>query len=224
MAFSVCSRVASDVAQLTAKQVAGIVADIGPPSGTTVAEWVAKSRQESGHRDDIEDFAGSGHWGLWQISETHWKTLNGRYAGHPQGDEMFASWLRQPRYNFVAAKILFEKDGWRPWNASGGKPTPNAADKAAAGSPEDTAGSDVLRGAGDLVESGVDAVTDPLGAIVGPIMDAVALLKDAAVWISDRDNWIRILQVGGGVALALVAASIVVKPIISSTAKTVSPI
>jgi len=162
---------------MEASQVAGVVGFIGPPSGTTVAEWVAKARQES----SLVPTAKNGtHYGLWQISKQH-----EGIAFSPQGDG-FEAWAYKPANNFKAAKELYEQaDGWKPWAASGGKPTPTESDEEAAQGGEWS----------DPLEDAAGLLTDPLEKITD-------LATGAYEWISNRRNIGRVaLTVIGGIVL-----------------------
>lgn len=169
-------------------QVAGIVGFVGPPSGTTVAEWVAKARQESSFDPKAKNGT---HYGLWQISQQHEGIVFS-----PKGAK-FPAWCYDPSNNFKAARELFEQakrsrgDGWLPWAASGGKPTPTKEDEASA---EGGNWSDPL-------EDAVGLVTDPLEKIV-------ELATAGYEWISDRKNI-------GRVALTLIGGIVVVGALIT---------
>lgn len=201
---------------LTAAQVAGVASN--PPTGSTTAQWVAKARQESGFRTDVEDFLSSGHWGLWQISEDHWdKPWNDNVGSKAN----FVNMLKGANFNWRQAQFLYSEarenggTGWEPWNASGGAPRPSAADNAAAGTPDTSVGAGG-GDAGDLGEaiSGLGPL-NPLDDVYQAVKAGVQTLIDAAKWLGDPGNWVRVLQVGGGIALALVAVTIVLKPAIT---------
>lgn len=198
--------------KISPEQVAAIAA-VGTPPGTTVAQWVAKARQESGFRTDVEDFLGSGHWGLWQIDEDHFGK-----PGMPAASskEAFIIGLKIPGFNWMAAKALYAQSGWAPWRASGGKPTPSPADERAAGTPDNTVleGGDggILGTAGDFVDS-INPV-DELTAIVPAILAG-------AKWIGNPANWTRVVQVGAGIGIVLIAASIVIRPVVNDAVKNV---
>lgn len=200
--------------KLTAAQVAGVCQD--PPEGSTTAEWVAKARQESGFDTEVQDFLGLDHWGLFQISASHWNAdynENGRMTG---SKENFRAMLKGANFNWQQAKWLYVKDreaggsGWRPWAASGGKPTPTAADRAAAGEPDSSIGNS---GGGDLGEAipGLGPV-NPLDDAWRALVKVADLIGQAALWISDRGNWARVAQVVVGTGLVVAAAAIIVKP------------
>jgi hypothetical protein len=201
---------------LTAAQVAGIVnSGGGPPSGSTTAEWVAKARQESSFIVEKEDFLHSGHWGLWQISENHFEKYGSQYGTK----ENFVNVLKNsPLVQWNVARRLFADSGWAPWRASGGKPTPTATDIAAAGNPDTSvAGS----GAGDVGEAVPQGLSNVLGNPIDKIADILQTVLQpitaAAEWIGDPHNWVRVVQVIGGIALGIVATSIVLRPVIDST-------
>jgi len=201
--------------RMTGAQVAGVVADLGAPGGTTVAQWVAKARVESRFRFKCHNEINA--VGLWQIRDIHYATMAGRISSTFTDKATFASWLENPRQNFQAAKILYEQSGWQPWAASGGRPTPNADDNAAAAAPDDSGG--WQRGVGDVVEGAVDTVTDPLAgiaAVAESIRAAFAAVIEFAnrigAWISEPGNWLRVAQVAGGLTLGVGAILIVARP------------
>lgn len=170
--------------------IANIVSTLGAPEGTTVAEWVAKSRQESSHRPWVVNRGnGNRHVGLFQISEIH-----AGIDGTTRNRELFVAYLMKPDNNYQVAKALYERDGWRPWNASGGKPTPNASDIAAA-------------------DAGKVTWSDPVTDIVGdPLEGLVDTVQKAYEWIANRKNLGRIALGGIGFVVIAGAAITLAKP------------
>jgi len=203
---------------LTDRQVAGIVnSGGGPPSGTTTADWVAKARQENAtFTVEKEDFLGSGHWGLWQVSENHFEKYGSQYGTK----ENFVGVLKNSALvQWNVTRRLYADSGWAPWRASGGKPTPTAADRAAAANPDTSYSSS---GAGDPGVANPIGVSEllggnPLGDIAAAIKTVLGTITSLAEWLGDPHNWVRIVQVVGGVALGLVAANIVLQPMIEGT-------
>lgn len=202
---------------LTAEQVAGTVsAGGGPPSGTTVAQWVALARRESGFNDSVQDFLMSGHWGLWQISEDHFE----RYGSQYGTKENFVAALKSPLVNWNVAARLYDDSGWSPWRASGGPPIPSRADNDAAANADTAFGAS---GGGDLggaVPQGVGPALealDPIGSIADVLKSVLDPILAAAKWIGDPHNWTRVIEVVGGIALGIVAANIVLKPVVDES-------
>jgi len=207
---------------LTAEQVAGVVnSSGGPPSGTTTAQWVSVARRESGFNTDVEDFLKSGHIGLWQIgSREHFQKYGSNYGTEAQ----FKSVLKSPLVNWFVARQLYMASGWAPWRASGGTPVPSSADTRAAANPDSSIGN---AGGGDLggaIPVGVGSVIKDLN----PMDDVVAFLKTItdpllkfAEWVGNPHNWIRVVQVGAGIALGVVAVSIVLRPVIDDASSTI---
>lgn len=79
-------------------------------------------------------------------------------------------------------------------------------------------------GLGSIVEAATEAPGEVLGAL-NPLDDmyravagALSWVGAAAGWIGDPHNWVRVLQVGGGIVLALVAVNIFMKPAIDQVA------
>jgi hypothetical protein len=204
--------------KISAAEVAGIVATAGgPPAGTTVAEWVAKSRQESSHDTTAVSPTGCCH-GLWQINVgKHMDKINA------VSREDAISIMRSPLRNWYVARLIYaEAGGWSPWAASGGRPIPIAEDLAAAGAPDrGTAGSgggdpgEAIPGVGPI--NPIDDVTDFLSGIFDPVMKAVA-------WLGNPGNWVRVVQVGGGIALGIVAVGAILKPAAQEVVSTVGKV
>lgn len=209
---------------MKAEEVAAVVIVEGPPSGTTAAEWVAKARQESGFDPATEGPKSTyRHIGLWQIEETHGKAVLGT---EPKSRDAFIEWLKDPKNNFKAAKVLYKNSGWKPWNPSGGKPVPTAADKKAV-----TDATSVITniGAGNALGDAADTVSDVVGGVADAITSVpealgklVGFLQSAYEWMSDRQNIGRIVMVGIGGIVTIGALVTLAKPAISSTTSTVA--
>lgn len=200
--------------RLTPQQVAGIVAGSEPP-GTTVPEWIAKARQESGLNADAVN---GNAVGLWQVMVTAHMDKIGAVS-----IEDAKSQMKSPLRNWYVTRQIYAESGWKPWAASGGKPTPTAADRAAATTP-DLSVSKSGGFAGDPGAAVPLSVTD-IGpdSILGVLKNVAELIAKAAAWISEEGNIVRVVQVAGGVALGLVAVSIVLKPVAEEVGK-VSPL
>jgi len=209
---------------LDAAKVAAVVIVEGPPSGTTAAEWVAKARQESSFREDVINVgAGKRHVGLFQIQETHAGTLTESAFLNP---DQYVKWLKDPKNNFRAAKALYKASKWKPWDPSGGKPTPTAADKKAV-----TDATDVIKniGAGNALDDALGTVEDIAGGVAdvfGSVPEALSAflryVRAAYDWVSDRGNVGRVLMVGIGSVVTIGALLALAKPAISSTTSTVT--
>jgi hypothetical protein len=202
---------------LTANQVAGVIIDIGPPAGTTVAEWVTVARKESGFSTDIEDYLGSGHIGLWQISVDHYTK-----APTQVSKEEFRKQLENPTFNFMMAKAVYlAAGGWSPWKSSiGTRPVPSAADMSAANNPDKSASTPggLSASLGNLIPGNpLDALTAPIDALKAIVEPVLA----AAKWIGNPGNWIRVVQVVGGIALGLVAVALVLQPAVSEVKRAI---
>jgi len=214
---------------MTATQVAALVED--PPTGSTTAEWVAKSRTESSHRPDCEHTPGDAV-GLFGIRSTHWRT-----SGIATSEATYREMLKSPGVNVREAFRLFRDDrnrggnGWRPWAASGGRPTPNAEDRAASAAvqegggdphgggteyiPPDDEGIDLTPGVDvDLPSPGdvVDSVAGAIGGLVNILSSIVDTVGAVAGWVSDRHNWLRVVLVVGGGAAGIAALLLAVRP------------
>lgn len=201
--------------RLTPGQVGQIVAQIGPPAGTTVEQWIAKADEETDFRPKCVNEIKA--VGLWQVRHIH----AGSIPGAPSDRNAFIEWLKVPSNNFQAAKYLYEQAGsWQPWNASGGAPDVSREHQLAANASL-AYGPGGVNNLGDAPTPGdiVSAVAN-LGRV---IENFVGIVVAAAKWIGDPANWLRIVQVGGGITLALLATTLVAKPLVEETKRTVSP-
>jgi hypothetical protein len=200
------------VAVLTPTQVGNIVKSLGPPGGTTAAEWVAKSRQESSHNTEATN---GSHIGLYQINYK----LHAGKGGLSSNQAEARTQLFDPFRNFAAAKAVYaEAGGWGPWNASGGRPTPN--DRDTAGANEATGGNNV--GLDDIPGLLDAVVSDPLEwleAIAAPIKDFVEVVIAGGKWIVNPDNWIRIGLVIAGIGVVAIGGTALAKPVIEPAVK-----
>lgn len=195
--------------QLTANQVASVVRQTGPPLGSNVAEWVAKSRQESSH---VSDITSDGiHIGLWQIDYQ----LHAGKAGLSDDPNKAKEQLKSPWQNMLTAKALFNESGWEPWNDSGGKPTPTAEDRQAADNPDS-----LIQGTPDIL----DKVGAPFADVVDALGAMVGVLGDAGGWVSDRKNWGRIVFVGIGGVVIVTALVTIAKPTVTQTIAETRPV
>lgn len=195
---------------LTDRQVAGIVnSGGGPPSGSTTAQWVALARREnSTFTVEKEDFLGSGHFGLWQISaKDHFAKYGSQYGDVTN----FTNVLKNSalvQWN-VAAR-LYRDQGWAPWRFSGIiPPMVTAQDRDAVTNADNSIGKS---GGGDLggaIPEQIPGLGNPLTAISDAIQTVLGTITSLAEWVGDPHNWVRIVQVVGGVALGLVATNIV---------------
>lgn len=206
---------------LTPEQVAAVVATsvTGIPPGTTVAQWVAKSRQESSHDADAIGVINNNDVGLWQINVRANRDLIPEASVSLDNAK---SVLKSPSRNFNTAVAIFNRQGWQAWQASGGEPSPNAEDRRGAANPDlawaqqNQIGGDpggVHEGFGPL--NPIDDITDFLGNIVDPIVAA-------AQWLGNPANWLRVLQVVGGIGITFVAAALLAKPIVQDVKRTVA--
>jgi hypothetical protein len=214
-----------------------VIDNVGPPSGTSVAEWLAKADQESDYRDKCLHTGGSAV-GLWGVLASH----AGRIPGSPATEAQMQTWLQNPVNNMKAAKYLYEQArGWGPWAASGGRPTVTAAHRAAVNDPTGPGGLGSGVGAGDILNLFGDAARNPGEAVdaAGEILSGLNPLDDIAEaienavsavvdtinkvggWLSKRENWIRVGQVVGGVGMGFIAVNLMAKPVVEDKMKEV---
>jgi hypothetical protein len=193
------------VPRLTANQVAGI-AKTETPGGTTVAQWVAKARQESGFDTDADSGSSVG---LWQVNVN---AHHGNFTLPDNVDEARAQ-MKSPVRNWYVTKLIFGAQGWRAWAASGGEPRPTSADIAAADAPDLS-----IAGQGGADEPGVQegiGPVNPLNALSNPL----EAIRDLVKWVSDPNTWKRLALASAGIAAVIVGASIIAKPITEPAAK-----
>lgn len=150
------------------------------------------------------------HYGLLQISAQH----AGKHpAGSPADPEAYKQFLFAPMNNLNAGKSLFAVQGVGAWKASnfGRAKWKNKAEQGVAlpvqPTLEEVVGGDVT--GHDPLSDAIDLVSDPIEAVVNA-------LDTARKWITDPSNLFRIAQVGGGIVLAIVAAAIVIKPLVNT--------
>lgn len=184
----------------------GVVASIasqGTPAGTTVEEWIAKARQESGVGDGlVDEKADNGTAaGVWQVN----------YRVHKQ---YARDWLLNPLNCWTATKAIYASQGWQAWAASGGKPTPTAKDREAAQNPAPVHG----WGVGAISDAVDDLVPEPLAELAGYVRDAVEVVIAAGEWIADPHNIARVALVLAGAAVAVAAVNIVARPVVDQVA------
>lgn len=223
---------------LTARQVAGLAA-VDTPRGTTVAEWVAKARQESTFNTDAVSPSGC-CVGLWQVNvRANCDLINEcRDGSGDQADKIRSGKMvmKSATRNWYVTKAIYARQGWQAWSASGGRPSPSAADREAAANPDySTAGQGAAAIDPDTGrpypggEPGVEEepfhtareAVDVLGDTLSAIVEAVGAV---GAWLADRHNWVRIALVVGGGAAALAAIGIAIKPQVESTVQSLKPL
>lgn len=173
-------------------EVYEVVRALGPPSGTTVTQWVAKAGQESSFRRDVVNSRGC--VGYWQICPVNFGWLGVRQ------ESLKASATAQ----FAAVKRIYARQGWAAWNASGGKPDASAIAEHAGQDVSLTSPGDLLAGAEGLL-SQVPSPWNPAGAFQA----ALDVVNRIGKWVSDPHNWTRVGFVAGGALLVVVAGAAV---------------
>jgi hypothetical protein len=125
---------------------------------------------------------GSTDTGLWQINSIHLRA-------HPTWS---VAWLKNPKNNAAAMKVLRDADGMQPWSASMPCWLPKVSSNALGGTIEDPIG------------TATNAAGDPLGAIEGLVAPVAGFVS----WITDPVTWRRmaLVVIGGGIAVVGVAA------------------
>lgn len=169
---------------------------LGPPSGTTVDEWVAKAGQESGFRRDVVNRLGC--VGYWQICP-----VNFGWLGVSQTELKGSA-----RLQFSAVKRIYARQGWGAWAASGGKPditdiAEHASHNVGLPNLEDITPGSLVQGALGSATS----LLDPLTNALGPLGDIAGSLKGFLEWTTDPNTWKRVVLIVGGVVVIGVAAA-----------------
>lgn len=164
---------------------------------TATAIALAESGGETTETNTNTD--GSIDTGLWQINSVHRRD-------HPSWS---VSWLKDENNNARAmATVSNGGTNWRPWVAyRTGRYREHLDQVRAAVNAERTEGGGVsLPGLPGSPGTGLPgAIESPLEALI----EVVDILKDVGKWIGNPSNWIRIIQVTGGIVLAIVAAGII---------------
>jgi len=205
------------VAILTPAQVAGIASQ-GTPSGTTVEQWVAKSRQESSHDETAVSPTGC-CVGLWQVNVAqHTDKIVEARVSIENGKSAMKSGLRC----WEVTKQIYAESGWRPWIMSGGKPLGpigiTMEDINAARNPDFS----VVNSGGAVSGRPEEGVREGLGLSVPNPLDAIAnvaeaiaafanVLGDFFEWVSDPNTWRRAALVIGGGAVVVVGTAAIVR-------------
>lgn len=200
------------VNRLSAEQVAGI-ASVGTPEGTTVAEWVAKAREENAGFDaDMVGLINPWDVGIWQVNVRANRDLI------PEAQvslENARSALKSPPRNWEVTKMIFARQGWQAWQASGGRPSVSADDRQAAAN-ADSSVSDSGGSVDGAAEQGVKGLSlfgfDLFDDVAKAIGLAVQVVVDAGKWLTDTHNLERIGFVVGGTVVAIGAGYIIARP------------
>jgi len=167
-----------EVAQLL--QTAGIT---GKDNDTMVA--IAKCESQYNDKVVHTNSDGSTDTGLWQINSQHRRR-------HPSWT---VKWLQDKRNNVIAARTLYEANGFSDWSAS---KDCWSKEVTASRSERDTSLYDIPV-VGDTAEA-IANVGAGLNTVVGVVVDT-------AQWFGDPGNWLRILYVTGGLVLGGVAVA-----------------
>lgn len=140
-------------------------------------------------------------YGLWQINMYGpLGPARRRDLGLSSNTELF-----NPQTNAKAAKYVYDRQGFRAWSVYTNNKYQQYMQRGRA-AVDATSGSSSDKPISERVG---DVLSDPTGliGIFNPLVDSVL---SGFTWIGNPANWIRILQVGGGIVLAIVAANIVV--------------
>lgn len=191
-----------------------------------VAVSLAENRSGDTNARNVND-DGSVDVGLWQINSIHRKD-------HPTWTER---WLRDPANNATAmAAVSNGGTNWTPWVQYKNGKYKDYADRAAKAAADAKGGSgvdpeglaaaikDPVGTAEDILSGGKDLLLGPVDEVAAAIEKGVGVIVDGAKWITDVHNIVRVLYVVGGIALGVVALSIVAKPVVNDAVKTIKPI
>lgn len=184
-------------------------------SDETLAIAVAIAMAESGGNETkVSPINSDGSYdvGLWQINSIHRRD-------HPTWT---TEWLKNPENN-AAAMATISSNGlnWRPWTVyktGRYKDYLAQARKAVASRPT---GAGIVEDSPSILEQipGISSATSTFEAlkdIATATLSVSQAVGKAGIWIASPNNWIRIIQVVGGIALGLVAVSIVTKPVVEN--------
>lgn len=174
---------------------------VGPPSGTTVGQWVAKAEQESSYSRTVVNSIGC--VGYWQICP-----VNFGWLGVSQNELQANADLQ-----FRSVKRIYARQGWAAWNASGGKPSDMEASLAMAHDASPFSPRDVAGAAQAALEAGADAIPDnPIAQLVMPLGIIAGAIKGIAEFATDPNIWRRIALVIAGGGIVLVGAAAIAGP------------
>jgi len=192
---------------MDASEVAWLVRNEGMPNPNVPGWpngdvwWVATIMAESSGNPKASNGT---HFGLTQMSQDHAGT-------HPAGSPAmpaYKQYMFVPVNNLKGAKSLFAVQGVGAWKASElGRRKWKTKAEASVALPKQPSLTEIV---GDV--TGSDPLEDALGLVTDPLEGIVNAIDNARKWITEPNNWFRILQVGGGITLAIVAAAVVIKP------------
>jgi hypothetical protein len=140
---------------------------------------------------------GSVDIGYWQINQVNWHGLS-------------EAALKDINVNARVAKEVYDRQGFNAWTvyrtgkyrshiSTAQTAVKSLGTESVSTGFEDVAGAEIIGGA-------VNGVSEFLGSAWG-------VIEATSKWVGNPGNWVRIVQVVGGVALGLAAASIVGKPL-----------
>jgi hypothetical protein len=141
--------------------------------------------------------SGSVDIGYWQINQVNWHGLS-------------EAALKDINVNARVAKEVYDRQGFNAWtDYRSGKYRQNVS--AAQTAVKSLGTESVNTGLEDI--AGAEQIGDAVDSVGGFLGSAWGVIEATSKWVGDPGNWVRIVQVVGGVALGLAAASIVGKPL-----------
>ena len=203
-------------------KTAGLCGFPGDHDENKIAIATAIAMAESGGNESAHNSnanTGDDSYGLWQINMLGSLGPSRRQQfGISRNDE-----LLDPCTNAKAMSIVSSGGtNWQPWTMyTNGeyKKHLEAAKKVS-----NVGGSSSEIPIGERIG---DIASDPFGAfkvLIDPFLQVSQGILDGFLWIGNPRNWTRAVQVGGGVALAIVAVAIVIKPVAEKNVKGFMPI
>lgn len=220
---------------LSQSQIASVARSGGLPGDPYV--WAAIAMAESSGRTDVVNSIGC--VGLWQINQPE------HVKSHPTWT---VKWLQNPVNNAKAAKVIYNQQGLKAWEAYTGPDGTGSdgpwrgyyAKKSSVtqaafwddplkdfwddllGPPERGPGSKEWE-EGNLDDPfGLGEVGGGLDLGIGDVAKGIGTIAEAvsktAVWLGNARNWVRIGYVAGGALLVGIGLNIIAKPAVMKAA------
>lgn len=205
--------------------LAAINFDPGNNDVATVATAIALAESGGNERAHNQNAATrDDSYGLWQIN------MYGDLgpARRRQFDLKSNADLYDQFKNAQVAGDIWNASGFTPWSTYKSGEYKKFMARATAATHEGGAPATGSTGDLPLGDRISDALSiDPLDAfkmLIDPALKVFDVIIKAGEWVGTPSNWIRIIQVGGGVVLAIVAISVVVNPTLEKATKAIKPI
>jgi hypothetical protein len=237
--------------KLTTAQIKGLAYGVGLDDNQASIMTAIALAESGGNTDSHNPIPPDDSYGLWQINMLGSMGTSRRKAlGLPSNSALY-----DPSTNAVAMKYIYSRQGYKAWSTYGGPKYQLFISKAKAAKPDSsmlTQGGSwwdwaTSKDPWNLVPpkyeksipNGVGGSSDPVGGALNNAVDSTASLagqvgnvanavSKAGDWLSNATNWLRILYVGGGAVVLVLAMQSLFKPVtdaaIGGTAKTAATI